>query len=190
MALLPLSGPDQWWRAPGHLLIDHIFRTDPDIEDGQPRYAADVTVDWAAIAECVADLGQAMADGHIVIDDGFPHVPASQRYDALSPESARIVSSWLMDPPIADPPSSGPTNGRHRVWNAATACPGAILPICGDSLGYASPEDLDAIADWPSLYQTHYQSIVALSWFDQQDALNQHFLYQVSQLAHGIVPER
>lgn len=190
MTLLALPRPNEWWRASGSALLEHIYRTDPDIEDGRPRYPDDdPTIDWTAIADCVTDIGQAIAGGHIVIVDDVPHVPASQQFATLTPESARIVAGWLTDPPVADPHNSGPTNGRHRVWNTANARPEAMLPICGDSLGYATPEDLNTIDGWPEMYSADYNSIVALPWFDQRDALNQRFLAQLAQLAEGTIPD-
>ncbi|QIM17595.1 hypothetical protein G7066_00685 [Leucobacter coleopterorum] len=193
---IPVATPRFWWRAPASQLRAWVS-SDPDVDDGgRSRWDDRDQQRWILIAEVVADVGDALANGGWETDDendlyGFVNIDRDS--SSLTATELKIISSWFRHAEAVrvDPWFDSLTNGRHRLWATLPHFAERQVPICSDALSYANPSDAEVLsATWPSLYVTDLEQLAALEWFDDTDPLNRAFVSSVRTAATGVFPPK
>ncbi len=102
-----------------------------------------------------------------------------------------IVVAWFKSSEAVrfDPWFEPLTNGRHRIWATTPHFGEALIPICGDALGYANPSDAEVLGEgWPALFATNVAQLEDLHWLDKDDPLNAAFRASLVAAAAGNFP--
>ena len=135
---LHVPHPERWWFAARD---DLPWLTDPDGEDGKVRHPDRDQRQWAAIAGIVETVARALTSGSYAIDVEDPAVSlVPVDLAGLEVADRNIVTTWFRvgsEAPSGDVWMDSLGNGRHRLWGAWQAAPGALLPIHSELLPYA-----------------------------------------------------
>lgn len=126
-----VRNPHHYWLAARE---DMPWLSDPDVDDGAPRWDDRELRDWFSIGADAASIGEQLVWGMGAAgpDDESAEDDISYSAQTVNPVDAKIVRSWFrsgVEAPRADPGDEGLDNGRHRLWCAWTASPDLLLPV-------------------------------------------------------------
>ncbi|WP_123940651.1 MULTISPECIES: hypothetical protein [unclassified Frondihabitans] len=194
MTTIRVTTPRFWWRASADSMRPWVT-SDPDVDDGRPRHADRDDQRWDLIAGVVAEVGEALARGAWIPNPDDPRygdVQVTQYPGVLTPEEQNIVTAWFKHSEAVrvDPWWDQLVNGRHRLWSTLPFFESALVPVCGDALGYADPINAAELgSDWAYSYrEMQLPELDALPWFDRTDAVNATFRDAMHTAASGQFP--
>ncbi|MSS00401.1 hypothetical protein FYJ28_16480 [Arthrobacter sp. BL-252-APC-1A] len=180
--------PLTWWRATPDQLGGRV--ADPD-HGAFPRWES-YDQNWKAIGQVIEDVGDVLASG------SYENTPAPVECahihvqdPGLSDLERKIVRAWFSpgEAVTMDPWDSGWSDGRHRTWHTAAANPGMLLPIRGNSIGFANAEAIPRLGpDWTRLFSNDAERLQKITWLDRTDPVNQHFEAALMLAAAGRIP--
>lgn len=188
-----VAEPNFWWRvSPANR--HHVVAVDPDLDDGHQRWPDRDEQRWDRIAKAVGEVSQALTDGAWVADtdEGWEwRATVEIETKDLTQTEHRIVQEWFgrAQPVRMDPWFSPLSNGRHRLWNAGPHFESTLIPVKGDSIGYANPDDMAALGERGLReFARNVEALQQVSWFDHQDPVNLRFIAHLEAAARGEFP--
>ncbi|MFJ2509574.1 helix-turn-helix transcriptional regulator [Arthrobacter citreus] len=180
--------PLTWWRATPEQLGARV--ADPD-HGAFPRWES-YDQNWKAISKVIEDVGNVLASGsyedsRAPAGQGHVHVPDP----GLSDLELKIVKAWFSpgEAVTMDPWDAGWSDGRHRTWHTTAANPRMLLPIRGNSLGFATAEAIPRLGEnWSGLFRNDLKRLRKITWLNRTDPVNQHFEKALILAAAGAIP--
>lgn len=193
MGILAVSAPNFWWRTNATSVGQWVI-SDPDVDDGSPRWSDRNDQHWDRIAAVIAAAGNALASGSWTPHGGgstYADVDVEGYPDALTQTEQKIVLAWFnyAEAVRVDPWWNQLENGRHRLWRTLPYFGDALVPICGSALGYANaPTAAELGPSWPQEFSEHLDELNASAAFDLADPLNMIFRQSMEEAAAGRFP--
>lgn len=191
MTEIYLADPNFWWRAPVDR-VRHWISSDPDVEDGHRRWPDRDTLNRPLIVQAVIEVSNALAAGDWEADQDEDHYGRiAIRTTGLSKTENAVAQSWFKRSQSVrwDPWFWPLTDGRHRLWATMNEFGAELVPIAGDALGYADPENTAALGpDWPRLFARNVEQLRGVDWFATEDPVNERFTAALEQAARSEYP--